>query len=51
MIKVRMNWKLLLTLFQYSDVFPTEKEYWTEGVVLFLRSSSRLLLAANSMVG
>ncbi len=39
-IKVCVNRKLLLTLFQYSDVFPTEMEYWIEGVVLFLHSSS-----------
>ncbi len=46
-IKVCVNWKLLPTLFQYGDVFPTEMEYWIKGGVLFLRSSSHLSLAAN----
>ncbi len=29
-IKLRVNRKLLPTLFQYGDVFPTEYEYWIE---------------------
>ncbi len=41
-LKVRVNQKLLPTLFQCSDVFPAETEYWTEGLVLFLRSSLSL---------
>ncbi len=49
-LKVRVNQKLLPTVFQCSDVFPAETEYWTEGVVLFLRSSSLSLTHSNLMV-
>ncbi len=45
-IKVCVN-RMLPTLFQYGDVFPTEKEYWIEGGVLLLHSSSHLPLATN----
>ncbi len=50
-LKVRVNQKLLPTLFQCSDVFPAETEYWTEGVVLFLHSSSLSLTHSNLTVG
>ncbi len=34
-IKDSMNRKLLPTLFQYGDVFPTETEYWIKGGFYF----------------
>ncbi len=50
-IKVQVNRKLLLTLFQCSDVFPAETEYWVESRVLFLRSSSLSLTHSKLTVG